>query len=290
MSDNKVISKINLYFPSKDEAINIMLNSDDFLTRMLPNERKIILNTYKDISLEDFKIHVAKQVTEYTDREKKYIIISMKKIEKELNDFGYKILLPDKINMIKTTGLEDIPETEGYCKKDTIVLMQESFGKKSKCDYMLLVHELFHIHSQNDSVKREKYYNILGYEMCNEIELPEFIHNKRLSNPDAPFVNVRIELTYNNSKVWATPISLFDIDTYVEYMIIEKENDRWIYKKDTLLFNGEKCPDFFDKIGRNTTYNDHPEEIFACNFEILFSGETYPDKEIMRKFVELLKN
>jgi hypothetical protein len=39
------------------------------------------------------------------------------------------------------------------------------------------------------------------------------------------------------------------------------------------IYKHEEVPDFYDKVGRNTNFDIHPEEIIADNFAFLMMGK-----------------
>jgi hypothetical protein len=112
---------------------------------------------------------------------------------------GLFIKLPEPIHLIKTTGREDVPGADAYCRKNTIVLYKSLvFGFNFEVGWEfsgILIHELFHIQSQNDPVKRKQLYALIGFRECNEVTLPEEFLANRITNPDAPKLNALITVT-----------------------------------------------------------------------------------------------
>ena len=62
-----------------------------------------------------------------------------------------------------------------------------------------LIHELFHIRNQNNPTLRYKLYNSLGFHHCNEIILPSELLNKKITNPDAPRLDVYINVHHKEN-------------------------------------------------------------------------------------------
>ena len=72
---------------------------------------------------------------------------------------------------------------------------------------------------------------------------------------------------------------------YDEQMMPVQENGK------TLIYPMEKIDNFYEKIGKNTSYIIHPEEILAENFVIAFTNaSSVPTPELKEKIRKILKN
>lgn len=294
-------TKINLQFCTKEEGQKLLQNADEYLNNLFPYERGLRMGSNKEEELDVFKSYVVEQVLEWTNEEKTKMLETYTEIEKDIQK--YNMLLPEVITLIRTNGKEDVPGCRAYCRKNIIVYNDNALASDPASLYELLAHELFHIHSQNDLKKRSQYYEIAGFKTCNEIELPECLKNRRVTNPDAPLINIRIEVTYQENKVWAVPVLLYDENKeggffskiYLKYMVVELDNNSNLWKsvnKDNpILFSVDECSNYYEQIGRNTNYNIHPEEIFASCFQTLhLVDKVYKNPELIDRFKEILKS
>ena len=186
---------INIQFLEGSEAESVLLNSDQYIDKMQPYERGIRMGLDHDVNREQFCEHVVKHVLEWTDYEKKCIMRLVRKISDHLVTNGFKGKYPETIGMIKTSGKEDVKGCAGYCRRNTIVT------NKSNVSYRFLVHELFHIFSQNNPDLICVLYNSIGFFRCNEIELPEEIKKTSFTNPDAQDHDVYIDVTHKGRRL-----------------------------------------------------------------------------------------
>jgi hypothetical protein len=280
MSKTYNLGLFTLSFDEDKIAEDLLLNSDDYLVRMTPNERAIrMLSSRTDITLQEFQKHVVEQIKKWSDDEIKKVLDDFTKIIKLL--LPYKIVYPKILHLVKTSGEEDIREAGAYCRRDTIVLPQKTIDRGS---YNTLLHEMYHVQSQCDHHKRKLLYNIVGFEEVNEIKLPPELEKERLTIPDAPKINtvIRLTLKENNSKIYATPVLLYNAERgegffnrlYIKLLVIEKKEE-WCYvtKNDgAIIIDINDCTDFDSQVGSNTRYNFHPEEILADNFRFMLAG------------------
>lgn len=104
----------------------------------------------------------------------------------------------------------------------------------------------------------------------------------KLTNPDAYLNKYYINIQIEDDTLQRLPLVLLDINIdgiepekdFVDYidfqLVITKVNDANI---DELLFLDEEDMDYYlDKIGHNTEYIIHPDEILADNFVLLVNN------------------
>lgn len=274
--------KINILFLQGQEALEILHNCDNYFSQMKDVERGIRMGIDKPVTEEEYRNYVdINKIVDWSEKEKEIILSLIEKITTRINNNKYKIKFPEHINLIKTTGEEDIRESGGHCRKNTIVIPLRSVNSMQYSTYNiydLLIHELFHIQSQNDYDRRIRLYASIGFSSCNEIELPTEFDSLRLTNPDCPNLDVRISIMYNNEKKDVVPVLLYDKKRgygffsrlYIELLEIENTNDNWQVKKENDKYNiiPIEETDFFEQVG-DIDYYFHPEEILATRFSNL---------------------
>jgi len=247
---------------------------------------------------------VANQVQPWTVGEKVRIESVFKSIAGRIKDFNLNF--PREILLIKTTGKEE--GGAAYCRSNAIVLPQKMLAGQNAGLEKLLTHELCHILLSNDPRLRESLCRAINFRKCNDIELPEKLRDVRLTNPDGVKNDHYIEVEYDFSVIQVVPIiysstSKYDVNKGGEFfrylrinlLAIEKSGDKWKYKRDDggepILLELKDVPDYFNKIGSNTNYVIHPEEIIAENFVLVVQG-TQPVKSewVIEKMRKLLQN
>src|SRR4029453_7458116 len=96
-----------------------------------------------------------------------------------------------------------------------IVLPQNVLAYSASRLDRLLAHELFHVLSRHDGAFRARLYRIIGFEVCDSIEFPSSLADRRLTNPDAPLVDCTIELKNTEGKsFFGAPILYASADKY----------------------------------------------------------------------------
>ena len=154
----------------------------------------------------------------------------------------------------------------------------------------ILTHELFHILSSHNPELRKRLYAIVGFSPCTEIRLPASLRARKITNPDAPVCEHYMEVQHGGSTVKVAPIlfssrerydvsrggSLFQYLTF-RLMVVEQDDDKWMPVQENgqpVLLEAGDVPAFSEKIGRNTSYIIHPEEVLAENFVLLVNNKT----------------
>ena len=182
------------------------------------------------------------------------------------------------------------------------MLIQQNAGLEK-----LLIHELFHILSANNPKLKEVLYEVINFKKCDDIELPEKLREIKLTNPDGIRNDHYVEVEHQKKTIQVVPILYSSAPKYdvtkggeffrylkINLLVIEKEGGSWRHKRDNtgepVLLELRDVPDYFNKIGSNTDYIIHPDEILAENFVLLVQG-TQPVKsewviEGMRKILQ----
>ena len=119
---------------------------------------------------------ISEQVLPWTETEKEKLNSIINKISKKIEKNGFNLNLPDTVYLVKTTAKEEA-EAEGYTRANYIVLKSDILTRSKDEIENTLTHELFHILTRNDSNFREKVYQIIGFNLCNEIAYPSSIAN-----------------------------------------------------------------------------------------------------------------
>ena len=165
----------------------------------------------------------------------------------------------------------------------------------------LFLHELFHVYSRYNPKKRDELYEVINFVPCNRIAFPASLKDRKMTNPDAPFLEHYINVTIEGIKedvVFATyskeDYSTGHFDDYYNQGLMMLEGPG----KDKVAFLDDGVPvlkgygeagDLRDLIGRNTDYDIHPEEICAEHFRLLISGESVPEPDYLDRMKTILQ-
>jgi hypothetical protein len=293
-----------LVFASVKEAKKQLTNKDSFIRSLSPFDRSARIKTDKPVSEKEFLEYVADQVRPWTVGEKARIKAAFKSITNRIE--GFHLNLPRKILLIKTTGKEE--GGAAYCRSNAIVLPRQMLTKQNNDLEKLLTHELCHVLLSNNPILKESLCRAINFKKCNDIELPEKLRDVKLTNPDGVKNDHYIDVEYDNSIIQVVPIIYSSSPKYdvaeggeffrylkISLLVIEKEGDNWRYKRngngEPILLELQDVPDYFNRIGSNTNYVIHPEEILADNFVLVVQG-TRPVKSewVIEKMRKLLQN
>jgi hypothetical protein len=276
---------VAVVFAKPDDARKRLMAQDAFVGSLSPFDRSVRLETDKDVSDVEFLNYVGKQVRSWHPDEKHRIRAVVQSVAKKLAPF--KLKFPEKILLIKTTGEEEGGAT--YTRSSSIVLPEAQLDEDDGTLEQVMIHELFHILTSSDPNLQEALYNIIHFKKCNEIDLPESLRDRKITNPDAPRNDHYIEVEFDGRVVQVVPIiyssaagydlkeggDLFHYLTF-RLLVVEVAKGKWRFARGgnglPILLPVEQVPGYFDKIGRNTNYVIHPEEILADNFALLVQG------------------
>jgi len=297
-------NRIDFTFASIEKGQAVLSENDEYLQKMNPFERSLKMKTDFDISQEDYISFLKKNVVDWQDREISKVNKALDILEDKLGkleiDFSGKVIL------IKTTGNEEW--NSAYTRSSAIILPIKKIEAYNEKDMArLLAHELYHIISRKNVLLREELYSIIGFTTIDTIDFPVELASRRLTNPDAYYDNIYIELLYQDRKVKLTPIislkeNYENIDCNedileslsMKFIAIEKKNNRWQAEYENgepIYLDLKDLPTFFDEVGRNVEYNIEPDEIIAENFTMLVFGDTeLPSPDIIKNIRKLLQS
>jgi hypothetical protein len=291
-----------IVFADVEQGKERLTKRDMFIETVSPFDRAARLKTDRDVSVNEFVEFISQQVRPWTDDDKTRITAAIESAAPKLARL--KLNLPQIILLIKTTGDEEGGAT--YTRAGAIVMPQQQLDRRNANIENLLIHELFHVLTSHNPQLKEALYQIISFKKCNNIELPANLHKIRITNPDGPLNDRYVELQHNLQTVPVVPVlysSAQKYDTekggpffrYITFQLlaIEKSNGRWRYKKTPdgrpILLEPKNVPDYFGKIGANTNYIIHPEEILAENFVLLVNNtKNLRSKWVIEKMNTLL--
>ncbi len=286
---------MDITFLNKFEARKILTEKDQFILSLSPFDRASRLKTESQVSQNTFLNFISKQTLDWGSFECTSIESILDSIISKLDKYSLKF--PRKISIIKTTGKEE--GNAAYCRGNAIILPQ-SFVNTPYTLKNLLTHELFHIYSKNNPTKRSELYKQIGFFECSELEFPEELSALKITNPDAPIISCYFEdkdqklmpmLFSNEPYNMKKRGEFFD---YLEFRLLgvelNKECFSPLYKNGRLqLFRSDDIQSYVQKIGLNTDYIIHPEEILAENFVLLVNNSRYiRSPEILERINKVL--
>lgn len=290
-------------FAAAAEAASVLTKRDGFVSAMSPFDRSARMQVARQVPEAEYLAFVGKETRDWSAAD-------LDRLRPILDDFRAKTApwnmdLPAEVLFLKTTGREE--GRAAYCRGAAVVLPGNVLAEGDKL-HDTVFHELFHVFSSHHPEMRAALYGVVGFEVCPEIALPPELARRRLTNPDAPRMDAFIRLSVNGERVAGTPILLGRSDLYDEkvggpffrqmdfrLLALEAAGDaamRPVAGSDgtARLIAPADAPGYLDRIGRNTDYVIHPEEILADNFVLLAKSQReVPSPEILDKLDAVLR-
>lgn len=205
--------------------------------------------------------------------------------------------LPDTIIMIKTTGQSEFG-AEGWTRQNRIMLNTS----QQPLSLHLLAHELFHVMSRNDVQFRNAAYAIFNFKPCNTVTYKATMGNRVITNPDCPFIAhyVTIDISGKPTDVAIVLYSNSDYEPGYDFgqhaavgllaLSGDKQHKQPVLKDGkAVVYELNEQSDLFNKIGRNTQYILHIEEVCAEHFAAAISGRLFEQPELVEQMRDVLR-
>ncbi len=292
-----------LSFATVEEGKRVLTSRDDYVERMSAFDRAARLKTDRVVSEREYLEFVGKAVVAWEEAEKEKVYLAMEGVEEALKKMA--LPFPKKIWLIKTTGQEE--GNAAYTRANAIVFPEKFLEGGAPWVQRVLCHELFHVLSRANRELREKCYAAIGFEKCDELEFPEELAERKLTNPDAPRNEHCLKVKIDGEEQWVIPILFSKEEKYdpekggeffrylqFKLVVVERAEEGMSVEvvregeKAKLLDAGE-VTGFLEQVGENTTYLIHPEEILADNFVLLVTGKRdVPSPEVVEKLGKVL--
>ena len=289
-------------FATIDQGRKLLTPRDEFVARLSPFDRAARMKTDKDVSEGEYLAFVASNVLEWSPEEKSAVEAAWSGLLPKMAELH--VPLPRTILFVKTTGAE---EGNAEYTRGTGIVLPGSALAPSKRENLpaLIAHETFHVLSRNAPQLRERLYSIIGFQPCGEIPFPPGLASRRITNPDAPLNDHCIFVKYGLGAVWVVPLLYSKSPRYdvakggpffdylqLNFLVLDKIPALVSAPYNTespILLDIKEIDGFYDKVGRNTEYIIHPDEILADNFRLLLLGKTdVASPEILRNLARAL--
>ena len=299
----KLSGDTTVTFANADEGRKILTARDDFIRALSPFDRAARVKRAGDVSEKAFLEFVGRNVLDWTEAEKASLVSTLERLRTPFDRLA--LPWPKAIYLVKTTGKEE--GGAAYTRDHALILPQNMLTLNRPLGPRLIAHELFHILSRSNSGLRDRLYQAIGFVKCSEIELPEVLRNRKITNPDAPANDHCIHVRVAGADVWAVPIIFsrterYDVDRGGEFFFymqsqllpIDREgnspNAKPMYVgSQPRLVDFDHVSGFYEQVGRNTDYIIHPEEILADSFAMLvMRDQNVPSPEILKKLQDVL--
>lgn len=287
------------HFATTDEARAIVSTRDDYIERLSPLERALKARSESSVSETEYLSLLATAVKPWSADDQAAVESALASVAPAIARLG--LPLPRSVMFVRATG-----HGEGnapHTRANSIIITDSSLKQQQDLP-TLLAHELFHIASRQDRAWRDAMYTTIGFVSISEIVLPPELAARRITNPDAPRLDVAIQVETDDGPVWVTPLLLATVDRYdaarggeffTVMQLVWIEVGRGAMPQPGELANPPRLRStgdlrkFAEQVGRNTGYIIHPEEILAENFAQLATGKSGPTPEVHERLRAALK-
>ena len=288
-ADVRLHKSTTVHFATKAEAVAVLMKRDRFVKSMSPFDRQARLKTSEPVNEQAYLEFAAEHAIEWEPDQTRLVTKAIESINKRLT--GLNVPFPKRILLVHTTGREE--SDAAYCRGHAIILPVKRLEAPPRRIEQLIIHELFHVLSNQNPKLRKELYAVIGFRPCNDVPLPEGYQQRKITNPDGPAVDFYIELDEGGKKMAAAPILFASVKKFpggdasffqlmrFKLMVLEKRGDRFapaVENGNPVLLDVDsremKAPkSYFQQIGRNTGYIIHPDEVLADNFVFLALGK-----------------
>jgi hypothetical protein len=280
----------------RQTGAQFLRKSDAFTQATGDLERRMRLKSMEAVSEDDLLSHVSEQAADWSDVERMRIRAAIDACHDRLA--SWKLPFPKTIPLIKTSGVDE--GGAAYTRREAVILPQSMLGAGASLEPLLL-HELFHVLSRHNPELRRELYAVVGFEPCGQGKLPAQLEQRKVTNPDAPTYDYAVTLEIDGASGKYVPVILlregepqrgFNIQS-LDFKLMQVKSDGKHWQP---ALNDEKpvllpieTPAYQARIGRNTHYIIHPEEVLADNFMLLMRGKMdVPSPEILEKIGAVL--
>lgn len=294
----KAVSRdtVDAYF----DKVNILEMSIMLQMESPSGERSDVMKKYRELLQND--------VEDFNAAEKKLLSSTFNKALDLCSSIDKNLKLP-KIQLIKTKGTY-YGAGVYYTRENCIIIPEGQINAENKSLLRTLIHEISHIYTRYNPKKKVALYALIGYNKLPNLELSDFLKKRVIYNPDGVDLAYAIELSDSSGRTFkAIPAMYSRFSSYKNLPLLKsfifqlfevsENNGKWTVKNNNIGYSEEELSGYWEKIGRNTRYTIHPDEIIADNFTFLaMSSENSTEfdkfdgygKQLLDKMKEIIKS
>ncbi|AYV75706.1 MAG: hypothetical protein Terrestrivirus2_214 [Terrestrivirus sp.] len=302
-------SPVTIKLIDGETAICEFSKRDKFIESMSPFDFECRMNASSTPSVKEYVSFITQQILSWSDLCAGQVQSVVEKLNTHSSDVLKYCEFPSTIYIVLTNGCDEAKAA--YCRNDNLIILPLSVDKEnnpvgdlasltSGHDWNSTIkHELFHIWSRNNIQLRDIMYKIIGYSRTEEICIPKDLINLKITNPDACITEhwISLKRLCNDDPVNVAPVLIASSEYVVElepnffkyvnkfFVVLDDE-----FNSTEELLSYDDVVGLRDKIGNNTNYIIHPEEVLADNFVLLLDNCTdAPDQWILDQMTKILR-
>jgi hypothetical protein len=275
-------------------------NLDLYLERVGALERSAKRGTPQPVSREQYAAWLQSEVREWDAASRAAVEGAAQALLPVLR--GLDLPLPSRVLLVRMAPghMADA----AYTRANAIYLPDNFLRAPQPVVTRFLAHELFHVASRHDAAWRARMYGLIGARVVQEVRLPAPLAERRITNPDAPVLDAVHSVTLDGRPAWVVPVLQLAAGSEAQFgqapffaflrlayaeVSVDAAGAATLAAPVTLRQVNE-LGGFFERIGRNTDYILHPEEILATNFSLLVVPErTVPTPQLLQALQAALR-
>jgi hypothetical protein len=278
VEDLPLSGESTLHFASLEEGQAAIVADDDFVRSLSRFDLQVRLKSAEPVTLDQWRESVKAEVLAWEPAQIARVTESIGRLRGRIEKL--RLPLPKTVQLVRMSGKEEAHAA--YTRGAAIMLPDRVLGYRADPLDRLIAHELFHVMSRHDKTLRSDLYAVIGFQTCPPIALPPSLMPRKITNPDAPLVDCFIEIADGDKNYTAAPVlysskkeydaqvggTLFSYLTF-RLMVIERRDGAWqpvMMGDQPVVIDPKTLPAYYEKIGKNTQYIIHPDEILADNF------------------------
>lgn len=285
-------------FATLEQARAELTRADEWTATAGDFQRANALGLDKTPDRESFRLGLAKVAQAWTperiQRWRQALAIIAPRFE------ALHVRLPNTVMLVSTDGSEE--GNAAYTRGQAVFIPQRHSSRQSDSEF--LAHELFHILSRSDPELADRIYALIGFVPAEPLEWPAAWAAQRISNPDAPhhrhvmWIEARsqriavmpvLAVSRTNLKPGETFFSVLDIRLLAVKPGAKGQPTLPVLRDgEPLWWHAQTVRPYLDKLGGNTGYILHPEEVAADNFALLVSDRTVPNPQLLESIRKVL--
>ncbi len=287
-------------FATVEQGRALISARDDYITRLSALERSLKAKSPMAVSEQAFIGVLASGVQPWSDGDRSALEQALATMRPQLD--ALRLPLPDQVVFVRTSGVGE--GGASHTRGDAVMLTDDAFREPGLLRHVV-AHELFHVASRKDRRWRDAMYATIGFVAIDEITLPPPLAERRITNPDAPRIDVALNVGERGQTQWVTPVLQATVDRYdparggeffTSLQLLWLEIGRGDaapagaqLSDPPRLLRTQELVNFAQQVGRNTGYIIHPEEILADNFAQLVTGQAPRSPEVHERLRRALR-
>ena len=196
-------------FATVEQGRTIIGARDDYIQRLSPLERALKAKSEVPVSEADFLRLLTSAVQPWPDADRATVQAALDSIRPQLAVLN--LPLPDTVVFVRFNGA--VEGNAPHTRANAVLLSVESLQRPATLA-RLIAHELFHIASRWDRAWRGALYATIGFVAIDEVALPPSLALRKITNPDAPSIDVAVKVNTADGVAWVTPLLQSTVDRY----------------------------------------------------------------------------